>query len=241
MESGAVTMGDDRSETTTPAPLDLRRMRRLKAVQAMARSIHNCNCFRWRGALREDESRNRVVEIRDMLAVLKAGDLSGYDEQSTRNALLSSVGPGAEYRQFSSALDAFERALAAQLVVLSTSLDNDAQELGELRETALLAKLTEKFYGSGAFRIIAGGLVAAAFLAGSGMIFLGGHAVILLHNLNSTADEASKNIMNISTVTQNLLDKQVNQLGAARDATDKAYKEFQSEMKGATKDVKGCR
>ncbi len=153
-----------------------------------------------------------------MLALLEKGDLPGdrgtseggkpsESVRDVRDLLLSSVRPGANYRQFSLALDGLERVLAAQLVVIGASPNSDAQEPPpaqavpveemsalNLRDSALLAALTEKFYRSAAFKIMGGGLVAAALLAGGGALFIGGQSVNLRNDLNNTASEASTRI-----------------------------------------------
>ena len=153
-----------------------------------------------------------------MLALLEKGDLPGdrgtsegskpsESVRDVRDLLLSSVRPGANYRQFSLALDGLERVLAAQLVVIGASPNSDAQEPPpaqtvpveemsalNLRDSALLATLTEKFYRSAAFKIMGGGLVAAALLAVGGALFIGGQSVNLRNDLNNTASEASTRI-----------------------------------------------
>ena len=91
------------------------------------------------GLLHRDQALARKVEVEAILALLKKGDLPGDRATSeggkpsesvrdVRDLLLSSVRPGANYRQFSLALDGLERVLAAQLVVIGASPNSDAEE-----------------------------------------------------------------------------------------------------------------
>lgn len=61
-------------------------------------------------------------------------------------------------------------------------------------ESALLAKLTEKFYGSSAFKVIGGSLVAAALLAGGGTVYLGAQTLTLRDDLEKTEVKAKRDI-----------------------------------------------
>ena len=175
-------MADEASEKESPPSSDLRRTRRLQAAYSMVSSIRKCKNFRW--SLEEDDARARAVEIVTMLALLKEGDLPGdranskgaEQSESVRSLLLSSVRPEAEYNEFSLALDMLERVLNAQLIVLGAS--HTAAPVKETHpDAATLTNLTEKFYGSTAFKIACGILVSAALFAGFGALF-GGTKVV---------------------------------------------------------------
>jgi predicted nucleic acid-binding Zn-ribbon protein len=68
-------------------------------------------------------------------------------------------------------------------------------------ESELLAGVTEKFYGSWAFRIMGMAIVAGALMAGAGTLYLAGQTVSLNDNLKNTAATATSDIRTLAKDT----------------------------------------
>src|ERR1700675_4693321 len=63
--------------------------------------------------------------------------------------------------------------------------------------------------GSWAFKIIGGALVAAAFLAGAGTLFLGAHSLSLREDLEKTEKKGEDEIQANTKLLQGAIDKQM--------------------------------
>lgn len=75
-------------------------------------------------------------------------------------------------------------------------------------EAVLVAAVIEKLYGSAAFKIIGGALVAAALLAGAGTVYLGSHTLTLRADLEKTEEKGRKDIEKSTGDLQAAIDKQ---------------------------------
>jgi ABC-type transporter Mla subunit MlaD len=93
-------------------------------------------------------------------------------------------------------------------------------------EAALLARLTERFYGSWAFKIIGGALVAAALLAGGGTLYLFSHTLSLREDLDKTEDRGKKDILASAQKVQDSITAQSGTLNTAMAALDQSRKDF---------------
>ena len=74
---------------------------------------------------------------------------------------------------------------------LGESKNSDESEF-KPNEAALLAGLTEKFYGSAAFKALGLALAGAVLLGGAGIVFIGSQSLNLRDSLNQTADTQQK-------------------------------------------------
>ena len=82
-------------------------------------------------------------------------------------------------------------------------------------ESAILARLTEKYYQSWAFRIVGFALVAAAFLAGGGTLFLGDKTLNVKEELENAQKKAEDEIKNVNKGLEESIDKQLKALTTA--------------------------
>ncbi len=97
-------------------------------------------------------------------------------------------------------------------------------------EAALLAGLIDKFYGSSAFKLIGGALVAAALLAGAGTVYLGTHTLTLRDDLEKTEAKAKSDINASAQRIQDSITTQSNLLKAADDAITRVREEFKQNV-----------
>jgi len=97
-------------------------------------------------------------------------------------------------------------------------------------EAAILAGLTEKFYKSWAFRIIGLALVAAAFLAGAGTLFLGQHTLTLREDLEKTEKKGEDEINNNTKMLQESINKQMEALKVATTEIQSKKEDFERQL-----------
>ncbi len=97
-------------------------------------------------------------------------------------------------------------------------------------EAALLANVTEKFYGSWAFRIVGFALVAAAFLAGAGSLFLGEHTLTLREDLEKAAKRGEEEIKGHTKILQDSIDKQMDALHVTTTEIQSKKEDFERQL-----------
>jgi predicted nucleic acid-binding Zn-ribbon protein/F0F1-type ATP synthase membrane subunit b/b' len=90
-------------------------------------------------------------------------------------------------------------------------------------EAALLGSLTEKFYGSWAFRFVAGMLVVAAVFAIGGTALLGNQTINLRNELKEQGDAARKDLQELQSADHQMLESLGKEI---RQQHDTAIKEI---------------
>jgi hypothetical protein len=104
-------------------------------------------------------------------------------------------------------------------------------------EAALLASLTEKFYGSWAFRFVGIALFASVILAGLGTFILGGQELRLSDGIERAVKNAKSDITDITEAAHDDLDGQRKTLAVALEALDRSRQELADQIERGKTDV----
>lgn len=104
-------------------------------------------------------------------------------------------------------------------------------------EAALLASLTEKFYGSWAFRLVGIALFASVILAGLGTFILGGQELRLSDGIERAVKNAKSDITDITKTAHDDLDGQRKTLAVALEALDRSRQELADQIERGKTDV----
>jgi AraC-like DNA-binding protein len=104
-------------------------------------------------------------------------------------------------------------------------------------EAALLAGLTEKFYGSAAFKALGLALAGAVLLGGAGIVFIGSQSLNLRDGLNQTAEAQQKvlketadqqrdSLVSASKSAQDSIKNAIDQITSQSNAISQRYEQF---------------
>jgi gas vesicle protein len=110
-------------------------------------------------------------------------------------------------------------------------------ELPATAEAALLATVTEKFYGSAAFKALGIALVGAVLLAATGTVIIGNQSINLRSGLTDVAKSAEDQITKKQSDVQDQIEKQQKKSSELQENIDKQRNAYEQHVQDANNQI----